>query len=148
MTSAFKCLPRQTGTDGFKPYLMAVEDNFGADIDYAMLIKIFSGNEAERERYSPSDIVDVVPTPVSGNPQLRYISTSYVERRNLTIRMQLRRFTRLTNAFSKKLSNVKAALSLHFAWYNLCGIHSTLRVTPAMAAGISTEVWSLERLLP
>lgn len=137
----------QLTTDGFKPYLMAVEDNFGADIDYAMLIKIFSGNEAERERYSPSDIVDVVPTPVSGNPQLRHISTSFVERQNLTIRMQLRRFTRLTNAFSKKLSYLKAALSLHFAWYNFVRVHQSLRVTPAMQAGISNNVFDFSELI-
>src|SRR5713101_6766426 len=99
----------------------------------AMLIKLFSGNEAEREPYSLSDIVRVVPEPVSGNPQLRYISTSFVERQNLTIRMQLRRFTRLTNAFSKKLENLKAACALPFAHYNFCPVHSSLRVTPAMA---------------
>lgn len=133
----------QLTTDGFRPYLRAVEDAFGADVDYAMLVKIFSANEAERERYSPSDIVRVVPEPVSGNPQFQFISTSYVERQNLTIRMQLRRFTRLTNAFSKKLANLKAALSLHFAWYNFCRVHSTLRVTPGMAAGISSGVWEL-----
>ena len=137
----------QLTTDGFVPYLRAVEDNFGMDVDYAMLIKMFSGNEAGRERYSPSDIVRVVPTPISGNPELRYISTSYIERQNLTIRMALRRFTRLTNAFSKKLSNLKAALALHFAHYNFCRIHQTLRCTPAMAAGISDRLWGLEELI-
>lgn len=138
----------QLTTDGFRAYLPAVEDAFGADVDFAQLIKVYEHNEAERERYSPSDVVQVVPIPVSGQPDRRYISTSYVERQNLTLRMQLRRFTRLTNAFSKKLSNLRAALALHFAYYNFCRIHSTLRVTPAMAAGIEREVWSLDQLLP
>ena len=138
----------QLTSDGFTPYLTAVEDNFGADIDYAMLVKVFSGDESNRERYSPSDIVDARPVPVSGNPRLWDISTSFVERQNLTIRMQLRRFTRLTNAFSKKLTHLKAALSLHFAWYNFVRVHSTLRLTPAMAAGISSEIWPLTTLLP
>src|SRR5207245_2026360 len=137
----------QLTTDGFTPYLTAVEDNFGADIDYAMLVKMFSGDETNRERYSPSDIVDARPVPVSGNPRLWDISTSFVERQNLTIRMQLRRFTRLTNAFSKKLFCLKAALALHFAAYNLVRIHQTLRVTPAMAAGLTDRVWNLEELL-
>jgi IS1 family transposase len=137
----------QLTTDGFKPYLTAVESAFGADIDYAMLVKLFSGDESSRERYSPSEIIDARPVPVSGNPNLRHISTSYVERQNLTLRMQLRRLTRLTNAFSKKLENLKAALSLHFAWYNFCRIHASLRVTPAMAAGITSEVWNLAHLL-
>lgn len=137
----------QLTTDGFKPYLTAVESAFGADIDYAMLVKLFSGDESNRERYSPGEIIDARPVPVSGNPDLRHISTSYIERQNLTLRMQLRRLTRLTNAFSKKLENLKAALSLHFAWYNFCRIHSSLRVTPAMAAGISSEIWPLDRLL-
>jgi hypothetical protein len=100
-----------------------------------------------RERYSPSEIVDAVPTVVTGRPKPHRISTSHVERQNLTVRMQLRRFTRLTNAFSKKLENMKAALALHFAWYNFCRIHSSLRVTPAMASGIAGHVWSLEDLV-
>ena len=137
----------QLTTDGFKPYVSAVDVTFATEIDYAMLVKIYSGDEATRERYSPSEIADIIPIPVMGNPRVRNISTSYIERQNLTIRMQLRRFTRLTNAFSKKLENLKAALSLHFAWYNFCRIHSSLRVTPAMASGICTEVWNLDRLL-
>ncbi len=104
----------QLTTDAFRPYVNAVEDNFGTDIDRAMLVKIYGGEEAERERHSPSEIKDAIPILVIGNPKLRYISTSYVERQNPTIRMQLRRFTRLTNAFSKKLENLRAALSLHF----------------------------------
>ncbi len=137
----------QLTTDDFKPYLMAVEDTFGAEVDFAMLVKLFSGDETNRERYSPSEIVDARTVPVMGNPQLRYISTSFVERQNLTIRMQLRRFTRLTNAFSKKLSHLKAALALHFAWYNFVRVHSSLRVTPAMEAGITDHVCSLEELV-
>ena len=89
----------------------------------------------------------VVPIPVNGHPDLNFISTSYVERQNLTLRMQLRRFTRLTNGFSKKLANLKAALALHFAHYNFCRVHSSLRVTPAMAAGLANEIWTLDRLL-
>jgi len=137
----------QLTTDGFRAYIPAVEDAWGADVDFAQLIKVYEHNEAERERYSPSDVVQVVPTLVTGKPDRRYISTSYIERQNLTLRMQLRRFTRLTNAFSKKLSHLRAALALHFAHYNFCRIHSTLRVTPAMAAGIANEVWSLGQLL-
>jgi IS1 family transposase len=137
----------QLTTDGFRPYVNAVDDTFGANIDYAMLVKVYSGDESNRERYSPSEIVEAVPIPVIGRPKAHKISTSHVERQNLTVRMQLRRFTRLTNAFSKKLENMKAALALHFAWYNFCRVHSTLRVTPAMAAGISDSVWDLRRLI-
>ena len=137
----------QITTDGFRPYVNAVDDTFGANVDYAMLVKVYGGDEANRERYSPSEIVDAVPTVLTGNPKPYRISTSHIERQNLTVRMQLRRFTRLTNAFSKKLDNMKAALSLHFAWYNFCRIHSTLRITPAMAAGITDSVWGLESLL-
>src|SRR5438445_6529064 len=137
----------QLTSDGFTPYLTAVEDNFGADIDYAMLVKVFSGDETNRERYSPSDIVDSRPVPVMGTPDFRHISTSFVERQNLTIRMQLRRFTRLTNAFSKKLSYLKAALALHFAWYNFVRVHQTLRVSPAMQARLTDRVWTIEEMI-
>jgi hypothetical protein len=124
-----------------------VEDAFGANVDYAMLVKTYSGDEDSRECYSPSDIVSAVPIPVTGNPKPSLISTSHIERQNLTIRMQLRRFTRLTNAFSKKMSNLRAATALHFAHYNFCRNHSSLRVTPAMAAGISVSIWGIDRLL-
>lgn len=137
----------QLTTDGFRNYLPAVEDAFGANVDFAQLIKVYEHDESKRERYSPSDVVQVVPIPISGKPNPNLISTSYVERQNLTIRMQLRRFTRLTNAFSKKLTNLRAAVALHFAYYNFCRIHQSLRVTPVMAAGIEDELWSLERLL-
>lgn len=112
-----------------------------------MLIKTFQESGDPDKRYSPGQIVNALPIPVTGNPKPHLISTSHIERQNLTIRMQLRRFTRLTNAFSKKLENLKAALSLHFAWYNFCRVHSTLRVTPAMAAGILGSVWSLQELI-
>jgi IS1 family transposase len=137
----------QLTTDGFRPYVNAIDATFGSTIDYAMLVKTYAGDEGARERYSPSEIVDARPVPVMGNPKPWRISTSHVERQNLTVRMQLRRFTRLTNAFSKKLENLKAACAVHFAWYNFCRIHSTLRVTPAMAANLSQEVWPIDRLV-
>jgi len=137
----------QLTTDGFRPYLNAVDDTFGTSIDYAMLVKTYAGDEDNRERYSPEEIVDARPVPVMGKPKPQYISTSHVERQNLTVRMQLRRFTRLTNAFSKKLENLKAALALYFAWYNFCRVHSTLRVTPAMSAGIADHVWELSEVI-
>lgn len=112
-----------------------------------MLVKMYGDSGQADTRYSPGEIVDVRTIPITGNPKARFISTSHIERQNLTIRMQLRRFTRLTNAYSKKLGNLKAALALHFAHYNFCRIHQTLRVTPAMAAGVSERVWELNELL-
>jgi IS1 family transposase len=114
----------QFTTDGFRPYLPAVEDAFGANADYAMLIKTYQGSGESDKRYNPGEFVNALPIPVTGNPKAAFISTSHTERQNLTIRMQLRRFARLTNAFSKKLENSKAAL--HFAWYNSCRVHSSL----------------------
>lgn len=137
----------QLTTDAFRPYVSAVDSTFGTNIDFAMLVKIYSGDEPNRERYSPSEIVEARPIPVMGFPKFQRISTSHVERQNLTVRMRLRRFTRLTNAFSKKLSNMKAALALHFAHYNFCRVHQTLRITPAMAAGIETSIWDTAQLL-
>jgi IS1 family transposase len=137
----------QLTTDGFRPYANAVEDAFGANVDYAMLVKMYAEADEPDKRYSPGQIVNALPIPVSGNPKPWLISTSHIERQNLTIRMQLRRFTRLTNAFSKKLENLKAACSLHFAWYNFCRIHSSLRVTPAMQAGILSNPWEISALL-
>ena len=137
----------QLTSDGFRPYVDAVDSAFGADVDYAMLVKLYSNSGQADTRYSPGEIVDARPIPIMGNPKPRLISTSHIERQNLTIRMQLRRFTRLTNAFSKKLENLKAALALHFAWYNFCRIHSSLRTTPAMEAGISDSVWELSDLI-
>ena len=135
----------QLTTDGFRPYGPAVEDAFGERIDYAMLVKMYENDS--RAAYSAGELVDARPIPVSGNPKPYLISTSHIERQNLTIRMQLRRFTRLTNAFSKKLVNLKAALAIHFAHYNFCRIHQSLRATPAMAAGITESLWDLKMLL-
>jgi IS1 family transposase len=137
----------QLTTDGFRPYVDAVDSTFGSSIDFAMLVKVYAGDEPNRERYSPSEIIDARPIPVMGVPKAHRISTSHVERQNLTVRMQLRRFTRLTNAFSKKLANMKAALALHFAHYNFCRIHQSLRMTPAMAAGISNSIWTITDLI-
>lgn len=137
----------QLTSDGFKPYINAVDDAFGINVDYAMLIKTYQESSTQDKRYSPGEFVNPLPIPVTGNPKPHLISTSHIERQNLTIRMQLRRFTRLTNAFSKKLSHLKAACALHFAWYNFCRIHQTLRVTPAMAANISSHVWEISSLV-
>jgi IS1 family transposase len=137
----------QLTTDGHKPYLSAVEDTFGADIDYAQLVKIYGTEQIPSEsRYSPPKCLGARPTTVMGNPDPRHVSTSYIERQNLTLRMMNRRFTRLTNAFSKKIENHKHSIALHFMHYNFCRIHKSLRVTPAMEAGISNHVWSLEQL--
>ncbi len=137
----------QLTTDGHHVYLNAVEDTFGSEIDYAMLVKVYGASPETETRYSPGRIISTQLSVVTGKPDSRYISTSYVERQNLTIRMSMRRFTRLTNAFSKKLDNLKHAVALHFMHYNFCRIHSTLRVTPAMEAGLSDHVWSLEELV-
>ncbi len=137
----------QMTTDGFRAYLPAVEDAFGSEIDYAQLVKLYGAENPGPGRYSPPRVTEVVSTPINGNPDPRFISTSFVERQNLTMRMQMRRFTRLTNAFSKSLRNLKAALALHFAHYNFVRIHASLQVTPAMAAGVSTKVWTLDELL-
>ena len=139
----------QLTTDGHRPYLEAVESAFGDDIDYAMLIKIYGNGEAQSKdnaaiRYSPAECTDTKQRPITGKPKKNHISTSYVERQNLTMRMSMRRFTRLTNAFSKKVENLEAAVSLHFMYYNFARIHKTLRVTPAMEAGVADHVWSLE----
>lgn len=136
----------QLTTDGLNAYLGAVEEAFGADVDYAQLVKLYGAVNPGPGRYSPPRVTATISTPITGNPDPRHISTSYVERHNLTIRMQIRRFTRLTNAFSKKLSNLKAALALYFAYYNFVRIHRTLRMTPAMAARITDRIWDLEEL--
>jgi IS1 family transposase len=131
----------QLTTDGHAPYLSAVEDSFGSGIDYATLTKIY-GNDPEEKRYSPAQCIGVDCKIVQGDPDPRHISTSYVERQNLTMRMSVRRFTRLTNAFSKKIEMHAAAVALHFMHYNFARIHQSLRVTPAMEAGVSDHVWS------
>ena len=138
----------QMTTDGHKAYLEAVEGSFGADIDYAQLIKVY-GNAPEtlKGRYSPADCTGIVKRTVEGQPDEKHISTSFVERQNLAMRMQMRRFTRLTNAFSKKFDNHMHMVALYTVWYNFIRIHKTLRVTPAMEAGLSKTVWDMEDLV-
>lgn len=137
----------QLTTDGHGPYLGAVERVFGGAIDYAMLVKIYESPEPQgQRRYSPAQFVKADQRLISGSPAPEAISTSYVERQNLTMRMGMRRFTRLTNGFSKKIANLDHAVSLHFTHYNFARIHKTLRVTPAMETGIADHVWSLEEI--
>lgn len=134
----------QLTTDGHRAYLEAVEGAFGADVDYAQLVKLYGQTISAPGRYSPAECIGAKKVRREGNPDISHVSTSHVERMNLSIRMQNRRFTRLTNAFSKKLDNHIHALALYFAFYNFCRIHKSLRVTPAMAAGITDRLWSLE----
>lgn len=135
----------QLTTDGHKAYLEAVEDAFGADIDYAMLVKIYGEPaKSEQVRYSPARMVAAERKRIEGSPDPKHVSTSIVERHNLTMRMSLRRFTRLTNGFSKKLENHVRALALYFVHYNFIRIHKSLRVTPAMSAGVTDTVWDWE----
>ena len=136
----------QLTTDGLRVYLTAVEGVFGADIDYAMLIKLYGEDRSEDTKYSPQKCIGCESAAIIGNPDPRHISTSFVERQNLNMRMSMRRFTRLTNAFSKKIENLAHAVSLHFFYYNYGRIHQTLRVTPAMQAGVSDHVWTLEEI--
>ncbi|MGC2694348.1 MAG: DDE-type integrase/transposase/recombinase [Candidatus Angelobacter sp.] len=139
----------QLTTDGFHFYRRGVEDVFAGQADFAQLIKIYGdhGQHDAAGRYSPAPMIETIVKIRDGRPDLRHVSTSYIERQNLTIRMAIRRFTRLTNAFSKKLDNHKAACALHFAYYNFCRIHKSLRVTPAMEAGITDHIWTLRELL-
>lgn len=137
----------QLTTDGLNHYTVSVPECFGTDVDFAQLVKLFGDVENPHARYSPPRITEVISKVRIGDPDPDQISTSFVERQNLTMRMAMRRFTRLTNAFSKKLSHLKAAVALHFAFYNLCRVHSSLRVTPAMQAGITDHVWAMEELL-
>lgn len=138
----------QLTTDGHRVYLDAIEDVFGTDIDYSMLVKLYGNDSRAGEaRYSPAECIGTRIIPIIGQPNPKHISTSYVERQNLTMRMQMRRFTRLTNGFSKKVANHAAAVALHFMHYNFCRVHQTLRVTPAMEAGIADHVWSIEEIV-
>lgn len=133
----------QLTTDGHKPYLTAVESVFGGDIDFAVLTKFYGNSNDAQSRYSPGVCIDIQASAVTGSPDPKHISTSYVERQNLTMRMSMRRFTRLANAFSKKLENHMAAIALHFMYYNFCRIHQSLRMTPAMAAGVTNKLWDV-----
>lgn len=137
----------QLTTDGHKPYLAAVEDAFGMDIDYAVLQKLYGSSPDAEVRYSPAQCIGTRCEIVTGDPNPKHISTSFVERQNLTMRMHLRRFTRLTNAFSKKAEMHAHAIALHFMWYNFVRVHQTLRVTPAMEAGVTDHVWIAEEVV-
>jgi len=136
-------------SDGHKAYLQAVEDAFGSEIDYAQLIKLYGkeNSPVTEARYSPPACIGTRKRRISGNPDRRLVSTSHIERQNLTVRMGNRRFTRLTNAFSKKLENHKHQAAIHFMHYNFCRIHTTLRVTPAMEAGLTDHIWTLEEVV-
>jgi IS1 family transposase len=137
----------QLTTDGHRVYVDAVDSAFGSDIDYAMLVKLYGNDRESETRYSPAECIGCRAIPITGEPKARHISTSYVERQNLTMRMSMRRFTRLTNAFSKKIDNLGHAVALHFMHYNFCRVHQTLRVTPAMEAGIADHVWGIEEVV-
>ena len=139
----------QLTTDGLKSYIDAVEDGFMGQVDYAQLIKLY-GNEGtadNEKRYSPADCTGTIKNVIIGKPEEKYICTSHIERQNLTMRMSMRRFTRLTNAFSKKIENHCYAIALHFVYYNFCRIHKTLRVTPAMEAGLTKDIMEIEDIV-
>lgn len=136
----------QLATDGNRIYLDVVDDLFSNDINYAMLVKLYGSDPENERRYSPSKCLGAEVQVIKGNPDRSYISTSFVERQNLTMCMNMRRFTRLTNGFSKKVDNLKWAVALHFMYYNFARVHKTLGITPAMAAGVSDHVWTLEEI--
>ena len=133
----------QRTSDGHRAYLEAVEGAFGADVDYAQLVKLYGNTISAPGHYSPAECTGSKKIRREGNPDIEHVSTSYVERQNLTIRMHMRRFTRLTNAFSQKVENHAHAVALHMMYYNFVHIHKTLRVTPAMAAGVSDRLWEI-----
>jgi len=137
----------QLTTDGHRAYLSAVEEAFGSEIDYAMLVKLYGASAENDTRYSPPECISCRQVEISGRPDPKHISTSHIERQNLTMRMQMRRFTRLTNAFSKKIENHIASIAIHYMHYNFCRIHQSLRVTPAMEAGIADHVWRIDEML-
>ena len=137
----------QLTTDGHKMYLEAVENAFGGEIDFSQIVKIYGNTEESQKRYSPAQCIRTEKHNITGNPENEGISTSYVERQNLTMRMNMRRFTRLTNGFSKKVENLGYAIALHFMYYNFCRIHQTLRITPAMAAKVTKQLWDIEDIL-
>ncbi len=137
----------QLTTDGHRPYLEAVETAFGGQIDYAQLVKVYGSDPQGERRYSPAVVQSSDVRVIAGSPDPKHIATSYVERQNLTMRMSMRRFTRLTNGFSKKVENHAAAVALYFMFYNFARVHQTLRVTPAMEAGVSDHVWTIEEIV-
>jgi len=137
----------QLTTDGHRVYLDAVEDAFGSEIDYAMLVKIYGKTPETETRYSPSVCLGATAATITGHPDSRHVSTSYVERANLTMRMSMRRFTRLTNGFSKKVDNLRYAVALYAVHYNFCRVHQTLRVTPAMETHLGDHIWTIEELV-
>lgn len=137
----------QLTTDGHKMYLVAVEDAFGNDVDFSQFVKLYENTEEGEKRYSPPKCNGTKKTQVNGHSEDKDISTSYVERLNLTMWMNMRRFTRLTNAFSKKIENLAYAVALHFMYYNFCRIHQTLRVTPAMGAKVTDRLWDIDDIL-
>lgn len=139
----------QLTTDGLKAYLEATDNAFGGNVDYSQLIKIYGQGEGKgnEKRYSPAECLGAKETIVTGNPNPNYVTTSHIERQNLTMRMHMRRFTRLTNAFSKKIENHCYAIALHFMYYNFVKIHKTIRCTPAMEAGLTKKLWEVEDLV-
>lgn len=138
----------QITTDGLRWYIPAVEESFGADVDFAQLLKLYGTPEGEApDWYTPSHVKAILPIPISGNPKPRHICTSHVERANLSVRTHLRRFTRLSLGFSKTLEHLKAAVNLYMAFFNFCRVHGAIRVTPAMQAGIADHIWTVEELL-
>jgi IS1 family transposase len=139
----------QITSDGHAPYRLAVPGAFDGKVDYAQLVKVYGSDQSRKpeRRYSPAVCLEAIPHRVTGNPDPDYISTSYVERLNLTMRMSMRRYTRLTNAFSKKVENLAAAVSLHFMHYNFVRVHKTLKTTPAVAAGVADHVWTVHEII-
>jgi len=137
----------QLSSDAFNAYADAVERGFGSNVDYGQIVKTFTASELGQRRYSPPEILHASRAPILGNPDMNMICTSHIENQNLTMRMHIRRLTRLTNAFSKKIENFKAAVGLHFGYYNFVKMHSTIRCTPAMAAGVASTQWSVADLV-
>jgi transposase-like protein/IS1 family transposase len=147
LANATSWKPFQLSADGFRPYVRAVDTYLGSRVDFAQLVKVYGRSREGEQRYSAAEVIDVARTVISGNPDRDRICTSIVERQNLSVRMGMRRMTRLTNAFSKKWENLQAAYSLWFAYYNFCRVHKTLKRTPAMAQGLTDHVWTVRELI-
>ena len=137
----------QLTTDGHRAYLEAVEGAFGSEIDYSMLVKLYSAPNPEEVRYSPGECCGTREAKITGNPDPKRVSTSFVERQNLTMRMCMRRFTRLTNAHSKKIENLMFSIAIHYMYYNFVRINQAVRMTPAMAAGVTNRIWSIQDMV-